>query len=676
MTHQGLAPDLVPGHPEPAADGAATRARLAALADRMLAAVRPHASPGHGRITLPGPEGGYGRAIDGLEGFARTFLLGGFRLAGERGADPDNLAEWYARGIAAGVDPDAPDRWVRMSEHGQAKVEAASLALVLDLTRPWIWDRLDAVTQERTVTYLAECIGDTTYPRNNWVWFRIVVQTFLKSVGGPWSAQDVADDLAFHDSCYRTDGWFSDGEERAYDHYVGWAMHLYPALWARMAGAEELAAPRRAGDRARLDRFLEDAVALVGGDGSPLLQGRSLIYRFAAAAPYWVGAVDEVPSVSPGLLRTAAASVVGHFTDRGVPGTDGLLSTGWHHEWRPLAQDYSGTGSPYWASKGLLGLALPADHPVWTAPAEPLPVQRGDVLRAVRAPGWIVAGTRSDGVVRVINHGTDHAREGDRTGDSPLYARLGYSTATSPWLDAASWLSPAGGSVALVAMAGELAGQATHRTGMTLLATRVDEGVGADAAVGVAASRATAHWLAPDDAQVHHGSGRHGAATDAGTLTVVSLVRGAWEVRLARVDALADGVTRDGVRLRVSGWPVVDGDGLDSVVAPLATGTPADAATTGSSGTEERTDVSPLCPPGAASRAPWVETAVVPGEWVAVAVGLGAALGPARPTLALADETAVVTWPDGRQTSTDLPAHAGATTKGSTTSPDSKESNR
>ena len=72
---------------------------------------------------------------------------------------------------------------------------------------------------------------------------------------------------------------------------------------------------------------------------------------------------------------------------------------------------------------------------MWTAPAEPLPVEAGDTLRAVRSAGWIVSGTRADGIVRIVNHGTDHAAEGSLVGDSPLYARIGYSTATSPLVD-------------------------------------------------------------------------------------------------------------------------------------------------------------------------------------------------------------------------------------------------
>lgn len=626
------------------------RARWAAFGDHLLASVLPYASPGHARITLPGPEGGYGRAVDGLEGFARTFLLAGFRLAGERGADPHGYAEWYAQGLAAGSDPHAPDRWLRLSEHAQAKVEAASLALVLDLTREWVWDGLSPLVQEQLVDYLAEAVGDDTYPRINWVWFRLVVQTFLRSVGGPHSLDEMTEDLTTHDTFVRADAWLADGDERSYDHYNGWALHLYPTLWARMRGAQDLAAPRRERDVQLLDRFLDDALALVGADGSPLLQGRSLTYRFAAAAPFWVGAIADVPSHSLGLLRRAASGVVDHFVRHGAPDDRGLLTQGWHHEWAPISQSYTGPGSPYWASKGLLGLALPADHPVWTAPEEPLPVERGDVLRAVAAPGWLVSGTRADGVVRVVNHGTDHAREGDRVGDSPLYARLAYSTATAPWSDPASRVSPVDQSVTLV----DARGRATHRTGWRVLGTRVESRADQEP-VGVSGSVARAHWLDADTDGRDHGSGLPGTATDAGTLTVVSLVRGPWEVRLVRVDELADGVDAAALHLRVGGWPVVPGDGLVAELAVLGEGT---AAT----GRERRTGASPL---GEESAVDVVDLPVEPGRWRAVLLTLA---GPPRdtypsvarrtmpaPELAAAGRAVVVHWPDGERTLTDLP---------------------
>ncbi len=650
-----------------------TRRTWVGLADRLLLAARPWSSSGHARVTPPGPEGGYGHDVDGLEGFARTFLLAGFRLAGDGGADPLGLADWYARGIDAGTDPSAPDRWVRLDEHPQAKVEAASIALILDMTRPWIWDRLDPEVQERVIAYLAPAVGDDTYPRINWVWFRLVVQTFLRSVGGPYSLDEMRADLATHDSFRRADGWLADGEKRAFDHYTGWALHLYPTLWARMAGAADLASERSAQDRELLDRYLVDAIHLVGADGAPLIQGRSLIYRFAAAAPFWVGAMAEVPSVSPGLLRRAASGIVAHFAAHGVPDAGGQLTTGWFGPWPALAQSYSGPGSPYWASKGMLGLALPADHPVWTAVEEPLPVERADTLRAVRAPGWIVSGTRDDGIVRVVNHGNDHATPGESIGDSPLYARIGYSTATFPLLDADSWENPLDQSVTLL----DVEGHATHRTGMEVLEVTIAPGTGDDAdrdarAVGLGAVRIHAHWLAPDPVRQGHGYGLTGTAAPAAELTVVSLVRGAYEVRLIRLDEIAPGA--DAVTVRDAGWPITGdqvcgasrdgraeaiGAGLtSSVTVLLGAGTP---------GIVRREDAAPL---GRRSVVPMVERpvsgligAAAPGgatPWTADLIaltGAGAAAPVAPPSVVLGagptGPVVTVGWPDGvRTTST------------------------
>lgn len=629
-----------------------TRDEWVRLADRMLAAARRHASPGHARMVFPGPEGGYGRAIDGLEGFARTFLLAGFRIAGERGRGLGELLDLYATGLAAGVDPGSDERWPRLDERPQAKVEAASIALILDLTRPWLWDHLDSTAQRNVIAYLAPAVGDDTYPRINWVWFRLVVQTFLRGVGGPWSGPEMVADLATHDSFRRAGGWLADGPSRAFDHYSGWALHTYPILWARMSGAGDLAASRRAHDVAALDRYLDDALALIGADGSPLLQGRSLIYRFAAAAPFWAGVlagtppspqnaagapaagtppgsqnaagapVAGTPHHSLGALRHAADRIVRHFADRGAPTADGLLTLGWHGPWPRLAQSYSGPGSPYWASKGLLGLMLPADHPVWTAKAEPLPIETGDYQRVARAPGWLICGTRQDGIVRVVNHGTDHADEGATAADSPLYARIGYSTATAPVLDESGWTDPLDQSVVLV----DAAGRRSHRTGMTRLA----------AETGVACSVSYARWVKTDPTQPDHGDGRRGIAEPAGRITVLSLVRGPWELRLARVDEPAPAAGR----LRIGGWPVAAARLHSHLVPVLGEGTHG----------RDTHDDGPL---GGPVQVPWLEYPVTPGAWVAALIALSPEASPPRCRAHFTADGVEVEWPDGVRTPAD-----------------------
>ena len=394
--------------------------------------------------------------------------------------------------------------------------------------------------------------------------------------------------------------------ERSYDHYVGWALHLYPVLWARMQGARR-ARRGRPGTSPRLDRFLQDAVRLVGADGSPLIQGRSLIYRFAAAAPFWVGAIAGVPAVA----RAAAPGRGEHrhatSSQHGAPDEDGLLTMGWHGPWRPLAQSYSGPGSPYWAVKGMLGLALPADHPVWTAAEEPLPVEVGGRPRAVAAPGWIVAGrttTASSASSTTAPTTRSRARSSATRRSTP-------ASATRPRPRRCSttrrWAEPLDQSVVLV----DADGRSTHRAGMTLLDVR-----GPTTAVGIAASpqrralgrrstrRSRRHGsgLDGDVRRRRHGSpscpscaarGRCGpcASTTPTRVSRSASAAGPWP---ASRPVLAHGVRSDGLT------SLLVADGLDTEV-------------------RLDKDASPL---GTWTATPWVSTPVVAGSWWVTAVCL------------------------------------------------------
>ncbi|WP_329047728.1 DUF2264 domain-containing protein [Amycolatopsis sp. NBC_01488] len=628
-----------------------TRRDWTALADRMLAAVDPYRSPGGARIDLPGPASRNGRVSDGLEGFARTFLLAGFRITGEAGADPGNLLERYAAGLAAGTDPASPEAWPRPDELGQAKVEAASIALVLQLTRPWLWDRLDDRVRERTIGWLGTVVGQP-YPPINWVWFRLVVESFLREAGGPWSATDVEEDLAVHASLRRPGGWLSDGAERAYDHYTGWALHVYPLLWTHLFDVTGSLCPPvlRKQWEADLRRYLDDAIRLVGADGSPLLQGRSLTYRFAAAAPFWVGALTGA-GLRPGLTRRVASGMVRHFTGHEALEPDGLLGLGWHRAWPAMRQSYSGPGSPYWAAKGMLGLALPADHPVWTDAEEPLPVETGDVARIVAAPGWLVSARRRDGIAVVLNHGTDHAAPGDRRTDSPLYARLGYSTATVPPLTGPTVAGPLDNSVVLL----DEHGRASHRAGFeACYATELPGGVLA------AASRGPVRWVDPaGDDSPDHGSGRSGPVVAGPVVTVVSVVRDGVEIRLVRLDTMSPA----GRRLRLGGWPVAG----DTRPLRRVDGTAATASAGGlrsfvhglrGFATAEVTVEQGTSPLGAWTAIPALSTTDVPalGDVLAAAVVLdrGGAHS-ADVTVDHDGDDVTLTWPDGLRTTVPLP---------------------
>lgn len=618
-----------------------SRAELAKYADDILAGVLPHATDGKGQIRLPGAYSNFGPDIDGLEGFTRTFMTAGFKVAGDGGHDPHGYLQHYAQGLDAGSNPDAPDQWVPLAEHTQTRVEAATLSLMLDITRPWLWDQLDSDVQQRVIGYLAPAATqDLYYAHNNWVWFRIITNTFLRSVGGPCNEQSILVDLAQHDLFCRENGWICDGEKRSYDHYLGWAMHTYPTLWAGMTGADDFAATRRDEDRHRLEQFLPHAAAMVGGDGAPMFQGRSLIYRFATAAPFWIGALAQVKSVVPGQLRASALGIINHFRDHGVPDSNGLLNVGWFDEYFPLAQEYSGTGSPYWASKGFLGLLLPEEHPVWSAPDEPLAVSSRDQIHAFPPPGWIISSTQADGVVRMINHGTDRAVAGSQLADDPFYARFGYSTATSPLLDENARANPLDQAVCLV----DEDGNASHRSGFDMINCHVEQTEAGD--IGVASSVAADRWVTGDEAE------------PAGVITTVSLVRGGTEVRLARATRLSGKVAG----LRMGGW-AVSSDAPDRT--NITNGVQASTERLHSSvtiltgaamaGIDVREGATPL---GKTAATPFLQFPIEDQQWVAAAIHLSGEPITDKISLGLRDDTVAVIWPDGTRSVVVLPVLA------------------
>ncbi|MDJ1130889.1 DUF2264 domain-containing protein [Streptomyces iconiensis] len=529
-----------------------TRAHWETVADRLLDGLVPYATPGFAQYRLPGRGSWSGVVLDGLEGYARSFLLAAFRIAGARGALDPALTERYAAGLAAGTDPAGTEAWPRITDCSQQMVEAAAIAVALHESRAWLWDKLDPSVRERTVDWLSGFLGARVWD-NNWLLFQVVTEQFLASVGAPYEQRDIDNGLDRIEDWYLSDGWYSDGEGRNFDYYNGWALHLYPLFWSRMApdGGGERAAVHRE----RLALFLESYQHFFGADGAPVHQGRSLSYRFATLAPVWAGALAEATPLEPGLTRRLASGVLRHFTERGVPDARGLLPLGWYGPFLPSVQPYSGPASPYWAAKGFLGLLLPEDHPVWTATEQPLPVERADTAVALPAPGWLLHGTRHDGIVRLYNHGSDHNHPDDPGAeDDPHYAKLAYSTRTAPESASHAWELCADNHLALLSSDGT----ASRRTVIRPL----------HSPAGSAAS-----W---------HAARVPGDEADS-RIETTTLAHGPWEVRVHRL-VLSPGATAARLRegghavagetrpegARGAGWATVSGaDGLSSAVVGL-----------------------------------------------------------------------------------------------------------
>lgn len=520
-----------------------TRAHWEAAADGLLKAAWQWATPGSALLDLPGRPSASGVRSDGLEGYARTFLAAAFRVAGADGKDPHGWLDRYADGLAAGTRTpgrDDTESWPLIRDHtvfGQPMVESASVAIGLRLTRPWLWDRLDPAVQDRTEEWLRGALRHTPAP-NNWYLFPYSVAGFLESVGRGDTetarARERALDLM--ESWYRGQGWYADGDSRAFDHYNGWALHLYPVLDAHLSGDAELSAHYGA----RLREHLESFSLLFGGDGAPIHFGRSLTYRFAAGSAVGLGALTGHTPLTPGASRRVISGALRYFLDRGATGTEGLLSLGWHGPHDATLQPYSGPASPYWASKAFVSLLAPADHPLWTATEEPSPSEGPDRVLALPAPGLLVQSTRADGIVRLHNHGSDHVRphEGESAvHDDPLYSRQSYSTVTGP----TSRANAADNHLAVV-----VAGARSGRRAIRPL------GAGGGDGWGWAAS-----WHRPVFA---------GGAPMVPGLRVesVTVVRGRYELRVHRVIGAPPGA-----RVEQTGWATAPGSEVTSALHGL-----------------------------------------------------------------------------------------------------------
>ena len=365
-------------------------------------------------------------------------------------------------------------------------------------------------------------------------------------------------DLATHDTFARADGWLSDGAERAYDHYVGWALHLYPTLWARMAGAADLAAAaprtrrrdarpvphrrRRPGRRRRVAADPGPQPDLPVRRRGAVLGGRDRRRAVAVRRASCAGPPPASSTTSPSTARPTSAACSPWAGTR---------------PWPRLAQSYSGPGLAVLGGQG---------HARARAAGRPSCVdgRRGAAARARTATTLrAVAGARAGSSVstprRRHRAGGQPRHRPRRRGRRPSPTpRSTPGSATRP-RPAPCWTSAAGPSrstsrSSLV----DAAGRATHRSGMRTLDVRVD-GDG-PAGIGVAGSTADAHWVEPDPDGPDHGEGRPGGPT-AG--------RPAHRL-LARARALG-GAPVPGGRARGRGRP----DGRAAAGRRLARGRPA-----------------------------------------------------------------------------------------------------
>ncbi len=396
------------------------RAHWEATADHVLDAVSAHTSAGGSLVKTAAEQS----SMSGLEGFAGAALLAAYRIAGaDDPAVRDPLISWLGRGVEVGARPGTPDSWPRPLDREQSIVEAAWVAIALAETRAVVWDQLDPPARAHLVQWLASVRGKAVF-RNNWLLYPVIVDAFLAQIGEPTDAAATARTLRQIDAMYHRDGWYSDGPGACFGHYSAWGMQLLLAHFLRMTGGGAFPGGPEA-IRDRLRTFLGEYVQLIGSDGAPVLHGRSPVYRMAAAAPFWLGALVDATPFPGATTRCIASSVLSHFTRHGALEA-GIPSLGWYGSFPALADFYSGPVSTLMNSAAFVGLLVPSDDPAWTD-TEPEVDVRAPGMRVLAAPGFVCAAS-ADGIVRLASHGATSPV----VATHPGYRRIGYSNRSAP----------------------------------------------------------------------------------------------------------------------------------------------------------------------------------------------------------------------------------------------------
>ncbi|WP_427115763.1 DUF2264 domain-containing protein [Pseudarthrobacter scleromae] len=419
---------------------AGDRTSWIALADLLISAGMDRIPPGQASAVSTEQPSNHGHAADGMEGFARVFLLAAFRIAGTEGNDCQGLIEKLRVSVRAGVSQkESLGAWPEPVDFGHSIVEASSIALALWLTRPWIWDSLQE-SDKRAVTRWLAAAARAKKSKNNWVIFGAVISAFLLAVGRnePDSHEILKDSLASIDEWVASDGWYSDGPTNSYDYYNSWSFHFYPPLIAFLSNNEKLLDRYRS----RLDIFLETYPLLFSTDGGHVYFGRSLTYRFAASASVSMGALLGCRSVSSSTARNISTANVQHFLRNCDDAGAVLLSRGWFKKNVSLTQAYSGPLASYWAAKAFVNLLIPPESTYWTE--QNLIIRQDDLDRdlvtRIKSPNILVARSEHGRLVRVANHGSYNriTTDDQKVVDDKLYSRVGYSNVTAPVSSASS----------------------------------------------------------------------------------------------------------------------------------------------------------------------------------------------------------------------------------------------
>ncbi len=358
-------------------------------------------SKGSARIDLGPPGATFNENATCLEGFART--LWGIVPYVAGGNEYDGFDKVLC-GITNGTDPDHPEFWGVPGDYDQSLVEMAVFGYALCIIPEKIWEPLEKKAKDNFANWLSY-INNRTIPKNNWIFFRILVNCGLQKVGSSlFNESQLNESFDLIDKMYIDEGWYNDGlldERRARDYYVSWGLHYYGLIFAHCL--KNTYSSRAATYIERASLFANEYVYWFDQNGASLPYGRSLTYRFAQCAFWGALALANVAAIPWGQIKSLYLKNLRWWFKQPVFSETGLLSVGYTYPNLNMAEEYNSPNSPLWALKAFISLAVPENYPFWQSGETDVIKEKEVYLQ--KSSGMIISDIKQSGHLYAINSG-------------------------------------------------------------------------------------------------------------------------------------------------------------------------------------------------------------------------------------------------------------------------------
>lgn len=346
---------------------------------RLIRPLKEYYSSGRAFLNIGNKGVHYGSRVAAMEGFARV-LWGLGPLFSQLSSYEDEgirreAEEWRSlvlKGLTSGTDPENIEYWGDMADYDQRIVEAAAIVVMFTLNQD-MWHGLEPAVKSNVYRWLNQMNG-CEMPRNNWRFFRILTNMAFQLLNLPYSMEKVREDKKLvEDSCL-SGGWYVDGGRDKMDYYIAFAFHFYGQIYA--AFMKEMDPEWSETLKSRGEAFARDYLYFFANDGSSIPFGRSLTYRFAHCSFWGAYAFSGASGIDYGVIKNIVVSHMEEWFQKPILDHGGIMTVGYSYPNLIMSEHYNGGGSPYWALKAFLILALPADHDFWKAERKAFPYQK------------------------------------------------------------------------------------------------------------------------------------------------------------------------------------------------------------------------------------------------------------------------------------------------------------